>query len=384
MKQSKQETKPGVWATTGTQNLVRNNSSGVFYARFRIGGKLTWKALDTTVLTTAKLKLPDIIKQERQLIAAGDGQITFEQAKKIYLDRLDANPKLKQKTKDYHQQRLKALAESWTDLDGKKVRNITKDDCIHWAGTFARKYSATSFNHTLGILRAILEIGIENGARFDNPAKSISRLTEKPTAPKLPSPQEFEHFVREIETSGSRHSRPCANLVRFLAYGGFRLGEAKNVTWADCNFLQKKITVYGDRETGLKGRASGEYRIVPMIPDMHRFLEGLRAEKADEPGTSKVLDVFECQKAMNRAAQVVGMVRITHHDLRHLFATRCIETGVDIPTVASWLGHRGGGALLMRVYAHLRDSHSTDMAQRVTFSMPAASNVVQMPKQGTG
>jgi integrase len=44
------------------------------------------------------------------------------------------------------------------------------------------------------------------------------------------------------------------------------------------------------------------------------------------------------------------MHRITHHELRHLFATRCIESGVDIPTVSRWLGHKDGGALAMKVY----------------------------------
>jgi len=62
------------------------------------------------------------------------------------------------------------------------------------------------------------------------------------------------------------------------------------------------------------------------------------------------------------------MERITHHDLRHLFATRCIESGVDIPRVARWLGHKDGGVLAMRVYGHLRDQHSAAMAKRVTFT----------------
>jgi integrase len=61
------------------------------------------------------------------------------------------------------------------------------------------------------------------------------------------------------------------------------------------------------------------------------------------------------------------MPRVTHHDLRHLFATRCIESGVDIPTVSRWLGHKDGGALAMKVYGHLRDQHSVAMAQKVTF-----------------
>jgi site-specific recombinase XerD len=50
-----------------------------------------------------------------------------------------------------------------------------------------------------------------------------------------------------------------------------------------------------------------------------------------------------------------------------LFATRCIESGVDIPTVSRWLGHKDGGALAMKVYGHLRNEHSQQMAQKVRF-----------------
>jgi site-specific recombinase XerC len=76
--------------------------------------------------------------------------------------------------------------------------------------------------------------------------------------------------------------------------------------------------------------------------------------------------------------------RITHRDLRHLFATRCIESGVDIPTVSRWLGHKDGGALAMRVYGHLRDQHSAEMAQKVTFTEPAAkTNVIPLPGEQT-
>ena len=59
--------------------------------------------------------------------------------------------------------------------------------------------------------------------------------------------------------------------------------------------------------------------------------------------------------------------RLTHHDLRHLFATHCIESGVDIPTVSRWLGHVDGGALAMRTYGHLRNEHSLAMAKKVKF-----------------
>jgi integrase len=77
---------------------------------------------------------------------------------------------------------------------------------------------------------------------------------------------------------------------------------------------------------------------------------------------------------MRRAAKIIGIQHISHHDLRHLFATRCIESGVDIPTVARWLGHKDGGALAMKTYGHLRNEHSLAMAQKVTFQAQPTTN----------
>jgi integrase len=59
--------------------------------------------------------------------------------------------------------------------------------------------------------------------------------------------------------------------------------------------------------------------------------------------------------------------RFTHHGLRHLFTTRAIESGVDVPTVAKWLGHKDGGALLMKTYSHLLQEHSQAMAAKLNF-----------------
>jgi integrase len=99
-----------------------------------------------------------------------------------------------------------------------------------------------------------------------------------------------------------------------------------------------------------------------MIPELQAMLEQMRQQRSDEPLDTPIMRVNECQKSMNRAAKIVGMERITHHDLRHLFATICIESGVDIPTVSRWLGHKDGGALAMKVYGHLRDEHGSLMA----------------------
>jgi integrase len=106
----------------------------------------------------------------------------------------------------------------------------------------------------------------------------------------------------------------------------------------------------------------------------------MRRERAKESLDEKVFRVREAQRAMDRATRKVGMERIVHHDLRHLFATICIESGVDIPTVSRWLGHKDGGALAMKTYGHLRREHSIAQAQRVTFTpFPKEADVIAFP-----
>jgi integrase len=126
-----------------------------------------------------------------------------------------------------------------------------------------------------------------------------------------------------------------------------------------------ELVVRGDATTGTK---NWELRRVPLIPDARALFRRMLSERAGESLDAKLFRVRECQKSLDRACKKVGAERITHHDLRHLFATRCIESGVDIPTVSRWLGHKDGGALAMKTYGHLRREHSIAQAQRVTFA----------------
>lgn len=356
------------WQKTQYANLIRYIPSGTYYARLRVKGKLIRKSLKTDVVSVAKLRLTDFEKLERQRAAAGDsakaGRMTVGEAIGIHKRRAAGDGSLKQRTRDYHAERFIALLKSWLGLEKREIRSLTKSECLDWAAKFGVDRSATAFNHTVGLFRALFEIGIEMGARYDNPAKSVKRASERSKILTLPEPEQFEKFVHEIETAGGGHSRACADLVQFLAFGGFRKNEAANIAWKDCDFEKNEILVRGDAKTGTK---NWTVRRVPMIPDMRRLLERLKIEHPEIPMTEPVMRVRECQRAMDRAAEKTKMARITHHDLRHLFATLCIESGVDIPTVSRWLGHKDGGALAMKVYGHLRDQHSVAMAQKVTF-----------------
>lgn len=369
VKTTKNQKPVTVWQKTQYANLIRYVPSGTYFARFRVKGKLVWRGLKTDKISIAQLRLADEMERERRkaenATAIAKGKMTMGDALRIYKERIAGRVDLKPRTKAYHTERIEGLLKSWPGLEGTDITKVTKSDCLNWAARYGREVSATTFNHSIGILRAVLEIGTEVGIRFDNPVKAVKRVSERLKKLQLPEPEQFQKFVQEVENSGSGFSIPCANLIRFLAFGGFRITEARHVTWADCDFKRGIIAVRGEPDTGTKG--TGDARVVPMIPDMKNLLERLRAENPGVKSNEPVMCVHECQKAMDRAAKVIGMPRITHHDLRHLFATRCIEAGVDIPTVSRWLGHKDGGALAMRVYGHLRDTHSAEMAQKVHF-----------------
>jgi integrase len=248
-------------------------------------------------------------------------------------------------------------------LEKTNLRDLSKQDCLDWAAKYDG--SATAFNNTVLVLRAILDIATESSIIYENTARHVARRAVRRKELHLPDNVKFAELVQAIEKAGGRFSHDCADLVRFLAFGGFRLGEAKNITWSDCDFAREEIIVRGDPGEGTK---NSEVRRVPMIAEMRQLLERLQNEHPGEPPTASVMHVGECQKAMDAAGRKLGIAHLTHHDLRHLFATRCIESGVDIPTVSRWLGHKDGGALAMKVYGHLRNQHSASMARLVNFT----------------
>jgi integrase len=358
--------------------LVRYVPSGNIYARFRASGKLIQKSLKTDRVSVAELRLGDFMKQERARgegrKAEARGKMKWGDALQTYLNRLEENYTLKPRSKEYYRERIAALIKSWPELKSLDVAKISKTDCVNWAATYRKESSASAFNNTVSTFRQIMDIACEAGARYENPGKAISRSAVKPKALKLPEAGKFLEFISTIENSKVNSCYNAADFVRFLAFGGFRKNEAAHVTWGDCDFEQGKILV--------RITKNGDARHVPMIAEMRTLLERLRDGRKSESLETPVMKIRECQISINKACKTVGIPRITHHDLRHLFATRCIESGVDIPTVSRWLGHRDGGALAMKVYGHLRDHHSTEMAQRVSFSLTA--KVEKIPKQSAG
>lgn len=84
------------------------------------------------------------------------------------------------------------------------------------------------------------------GVRYSNPASAIKKAKIKHAPHQLPEQNQFQNLVATIRNSGAGQAHHCADLVEFLAYGGFRKAEAANVLQKHVNFQRREIRVTGD------------------------------------------------------------------------------------------------------------------------------------------
>jgi len=98
-----------------------------------------------------------------------------------------------------------------------------------------------------------------------------------------------------------------------------------------------------------------------MNEPLRAVVERLRSRASRGP----VFLMDRPREALRNACDRLGVPRLRVHDLRHFFASWAIESGVDIPTVSRWLGHKDGGVLALKTYGHLRDDHSLAAAKRL-------------------
>ncbi len=273
---------------------------------------------------------------------------------------------------------LKALVKTWPGLGESDVRRITLADCQRWSRTALQKgtgfvapkartvrvgMSASSFNKCIDAIRAIFDLACEQGAIAENPARGLRKAPVRRKHLELPSVAQFQQLVERIASAGARQSLDCADMVRLLAYSGARLKEATALRWRDIDRGRSRLAI-----AGTKSESSD--RFIPLFPPLDALLHEMRRRQGAGSLDARILRVRECRGALRSACRALGIKRLTHHDLRHLFATCCIEAGVDIPTVSRWLGHADGGTLAMKTYGHLRQEHSQAQAAKVLFEPP--------------
>ena len=354
-------------------HLYLDTKHYVYYARGRDAhGMDTWRSLSTKSFEIARARVAGKlaeIQNGKALRSTNEARETVGEVAEIYRARIQADVSLKPSSIYYRVQTLNAILRSWPALAQLPPAKVTEDACLQWAKAYQKMVSAGRFNNTVGTLRDVFKVACELDLATQNPALKIGKVKVTRKELTLPSRQQFHAIVEAIRNTGAPCAHDAADLVEFLAYSGCRITEASFVKWTDVNAKAGTIRIHGHEETGTK---SGQVRSIPITPPMRDLLDRLsnnrrQAQNSDRASKGFIMQLVGCPKALENACKKVEAKRLTHHDLRHLFATRCIEAGVDIPTVSRWLGHKDGGALAMKTYGHLRDEHSQAMAAKVTF-----------------
>ena len=372
--------------STATQNLVKDGDTGVYYARLKIQGLNKYRSLDTKVSTTAKLRLQDKLNEIRESVPTGtvasglDLKSTFEEVALIYTQQVQADPKLRPASKKVRLRPIATLRRTWPELFGMEVRRVTAASISGYIADFERgKWpylhflaktktvagnSASTFNKLVTCLRDTFELAVKAHVIAKNPAADLTYQRPRKKLLNLPNKSQFKKIVHRIRTQAGK-ARIAGDFVEGLSYSGLRLEEANALLWQDLDHERRMMTVKGTK-------TEGSARIIPMTQAFHALTLGMTSHRESILGRpvlphEKVFEVTEASVSLANACKEVGVKKLTHHDLRHLFATTCIESGVDIPTVAGWLGHADGGMLAMNTYGHIRPSHSSEAAQKVRF-----------------
>lgn len=146
-------------------------------------------------------------------------------------------------------------------------------------------------------------------------------------------------------------------LAVFIAlHTGMRIGEICALLWSDIDFESNIIHVRhtisriidenkGDNKTKLivdNPKTAAGIRDIPISSVLRPILVNMRKE----PVRGYVLsdtDKFVSTRTFDYRYRVMlknlGITPINFHSLRHTFATRCIESGVDIKSLSEILGH---------------------------------------------
>ena len=341
------------------ENLVRHKESGGLYLRAKVGGKIIRKALGVKEVRIGKLKRDTLLAELRAragTMSKGKA-LTVAEALAMTSAWYESRPEDEQKASSLHY-RLQIIEVLGRTLPKTSPSIWTRPDLeTWWASKGVTRYSSPRKNGMLDTVRKMFDLMIERGLRGDDPSARLKRVRVITEEPSVPSHEDFKRVLEDIAAQNSDHATESRNFVAFLAYSGLRIGEARSVGWQDVGEIE--IVVSGG-DLGTKNR---EARRVPIIEPMRELLNSMRSEDSTGP----LFSIKSPRFAISGACRRLKLAHFTPHTFRHLFSTACIELGVDIPTVAKWLGHKDGGSLLMKTYSHLRDEHSQEQAAKVKF-----------------
>lgn len=160
-------------------------------------------------------------------------------------------------------------------------------------------------------------------------------------------------------------------------YTGLRIGELLALTWDDVNFQAGTISVTktcsGEKAESALCQAVNEpktessNRIIPVPKQLLHMLKAMKAREKCQyviSSNGRPQSLRSYQRIFELLLKRLGISHRGFHALRHTFATRALECGMDVKTLSEILGHKNATVTLNR-YAHSLSEHKANMMNRL-------------------
>ncbi|HIV63289.1 MAG TPA: site-specific integrase [Firmicutes bacterium] len=219
--------------------------------------------------------------------------------------------------------------------------------------------SARSVNMIFAVVRNAFGCAVRFGHIRSNPCDLVVRARECSKPVSVLSARE----QRLVETCAMKRGGAYIGIVIAL-HTGLRIGELLSLLWKDVDLRARIINV---NKTVCRFRLNGVYvehtdlpksassvRRIPVSSALASVLGKLRDSSGSEYVVSDgkgPLTVRAYQHRFERFLAGIGVRHIGFHSLRHTFATRGIECGVDVKTISELLGHKNTH-VTMNKYLH--------------------------------
>lgn len=183
---------------------------------------------------------------------------------------------------------------------------------------------------------------------------------------------------KKIEQYSLTKQKPKLYGFLLCLYTGLRIGELLALTWKDVDLINGRLTVNKScHDSWVTGKyvkvidttkTESSERVIPLPKQLLPMLKDLKKKSNSDyliVGKSEYgSQVRSYQKTFDRLLKKLNISHKGFHSLRHTFATRALECGMDIKTLSEILGHKNANITLKR-YAHSLYEHKTDMMNKI-------------------
>ena len=229
--------------------------------------------------------------------------------------------------------------------------------------------SANSVNAVISVIQSSLKTA------------HLLGLTKEYMADKLKRPKLIERPVecfslkeqKQIEQAVLNSKKNKLFGILLCLYSGLRIGEFIALQWSDIDFAKGTLTVSKSCHDGKNGliidepKTATSRRTIPLPKQLMPLVKMLKKRSDSDFVVSshgKPVSVRSYQRSFELLLKKLDIPHRGFHSLRHTFATRAIECGMDVKTLSEILGHKNPTVTLNR-YAHSLMEHKQDMMNRL-------------------